>query len=545
MKRKRLLLTAVFSCVFIATALLIGRFYVLERVISSKLESLYHKTGIRVTYEDIAMSFSGARVRNLAFFFDKEKDPFARTDAATFTWSRRMVRVDDVQISRLGVKAAGRGTVYPFKNSLDVEVSMPPTPCEDFLLAIPEKFRAETGGATVEGKLAFDFHFRLDSDRPGLNLLDGALENGCSIKNFGSLPTPDQFRRPFRHRALDAKKKPFEITTGPGTDLWVDFEDISRYMVQSVIEAEDPFFYRHNGIMLSRIETAARINLKRGIVRYGASTITMQTAKNLFLSREKTFARKLQEVFFVWYLESNFTKDEILTLYLNLAEFGPSLYGIKDAAAYYFETAPRDLNLRQSAFLAKLLPNPVGRAESKELGKVPAMLARRIRALLLDMKKNNRITEEEYEEALSEKIRFGRQETSVAQAPRTAVISPALDAAFVQPPSLSGGVATPLGVAVPPGVATPSDTVSPAAAEGVPNAVTALSVDASSGVAASAPGVAVPFGAVAPSPDTAGPSPAHVSRISRPRLRPLLLPPLSEIMSDRNVRGKDLGKETP
>jgi hypothetical protein len=461
MKRKRWIIAAAALSAVITSALLIGRFYVLGSVLNARLERLFLKTGIHVTYESIEVSLKGAVVRNIALHFQDEKQPFAKTDAATMDWSHRVVKIDDIRISRDGVTAAARGNFHVFKNSMDVEMSMPPMACADFLKAIPEKFRDKMVGLTVQGKLAFDLHFRLNSDQPKRNLLDGDLDNGCSIKDFGAVPVPDTFRKPFKQRVYDPKKKPFDIITGPGTDHWVDFGLISRYMTAAVLEAEDPLFYQHSGIMLSRVETAARINLARGVLRYGASTITMQTAKNLFLSRDKTVARKLQEVFFVWYLESNFTKDEILALYLNLAEFGPSLYGVKNAAEYYFGLLPKDLNLRQSAFLAKLLPNPTERYRAKDLGTVPDDLARRVRALLLDMKKNKRITKEEYDDALSEKISFDKPDATRAA------------------------------------------------------------------------------GASASSPDI---SASHVTRASRPRLfRPLA--PWSKIISDRNVRGKDLAAE--
>jgi membrane peptidoglycan carboxypeptidase len=149
------------------------------------------------------------------------------------------------------------------------------------------------------------------------------------------------------------------VTTGPGAPGWVSFGDISPFMIVAVMTTEDGGFYRHHGFSRGAIRSALIDNLKaRRFVR-GASTVSMQLAKNLFLTREKTVGRKLEEVVLTDYLEQTFTKDELMELYLNVIEFGPDLYGIGPAARDYFGRGASELDLAESLFLSSVLPSPL------------------------------------------------------------------------------------------------------------------------------------------------------------------------------------------
>ncbi|MCS6858257.1 MAG: transglycosylase domain-containing protein, partial [Sandaracinaceae bacterium] len=135
----------------------------------------------------------------------------------------------------------------------------------------------------------------------------------------------------------------------------------------------------------------------------GASTITMQLAKNLFLDREKTLIRKMREAVLTWFLEKHFTKQEILELYLNVIEYGPSLYGIKNAAAYYFGRAPHELTPAQAVFLATLLPNPIQvHEEVIQHGSVPSSFLRRMHRFANHLRRVGRFDEVALEEVRTE-----------------------------------------------------------------------------------------------------------------------------------------------
>ena len=134
----------------------------------------------------------------------------------------------------------------------------------------------------------------------------------------------------------------------------------------------------------------------------------MQLAKNLFLGREKTASRKALELFFTWYLERFHTKTQILELYLNVAEFGSSLYGVGAAAQHYFGRDPSDLNLAEALYLAKLLPSPVRRSRDYLTGRPSANMARRASWLARSLLRNGKITKKQYQDALAERPSFQR-----------------------------------------------------------------------------------------------------------------------------------------
>jgi len=138
----------------------------------------------------------------------------------------------------------------------------------------------------------------------------------------------------------------------------VRVEDMPPYLVQAVIATEDRRFFEHFGLDLLGIGRAALANIRAGRIVQGGSTITQQAAKNLFLSSERSFKRKIQEAMLALALEERFTKNEILALYLNRVYFGAGTYGIEAASQAYFGVPAKDLTLRQATVIAGLLKAP-------------------------------------------------------------------------------------------------------------------------------------------------------------------------------------------
>jgi membrane peptidoglycan carboxypeptidase len=135
----------------------------------------------------------------------------------------------------------------------------------------------------------------------------------------------------------------------------------------------------------------------------------MQLARNLYLGRERTLSRKLQEAVLTWYIEEHLSKDELLAIYLNIIEFGPRIFGIRHAAMHYFGRQPDDLSPREAAFLAKLLPSPVRRHEQTyEEGELSPRWRGMVDRLLGVMHERRALTQSEYQRALEERIDFHR-----------------------------------------------------------------------------------------------------------------------------------------
>jgi monofunctional biosynthetic peptidoglycan transglycosylase len=139
---------------------------------------------------------------------------------------------------------------------------------------------------------------------------------------------------------------------------WVSYERISPNLKRAVIVAEDSRFWAHQGIDVEEIEKSIEINLSRGTFARGASTITQQLAKNLYLSPSKNPARKLRELLITRRLEAELSKKRILELYLNIIEWGDGVYGAEAASRRYFGTSALELGPDQSALLAAAIINP-------------------------------------------------------------------------------------------------------------------------------------------------------------------------------------------
>ncbi len=140
---------------------------------------------------------------------------------------------------------------------------------------------------------------------------------------------------------------------------WVNLSEISPYLIKAVMIAEDDRFYMHEGFDIEGIKEAIRKDLKKGRFVAGGSTISQQLAKNLFLTPEKTLARKLKEALITWRLEKNLSKKRILELYLNVVEWGPGVFGAEAASNYYFGKSAKELTPEEASRLAAILPNPL------------------------------------------------------------------------------------------------------------------------------------------------------------------------------------------
>ena len=177
-------------------------------------------------------------------------------------------------------------------------------------------------------------------------------------------------------------------------------------MSAAVLTTEDGAFYKHKGFNHSAIRSSVQANLKaRRFVR-GASTITMQLAKNLFLARDKALSRKIEELILTDYLEQVFLKDELMELYLNVVEFGPDVYGIARASDYYFGRAPAELQLAECFFLASLLPSPIRYGKLRDKGEVSETWMRHLKALMEISARTGKITASELEEGLKQSVVF-------------------------------------------------------------------------------------------------------------------------------------------
>ncbi|AAR33451.2 biosynthetic peptidoglycan transglycosylase [Geobacter sulfurreducens PCA] len=189
------------------------------------------------------------------------------------------------------------------------------------------------------------------------------------------------------------------FTVGPKNRYWTPSGSIPPEMKWAVILAEDANFYKHEGIDVKAIKNAIKYDLEKKSFARGASTITQQVAKNLFLSREKTISRKIKEIVLAKRMEEELTKGRIIELYLNVVELGPMVYGIGHGARYYFGKPASALTPRECAFLAAMLPGPrVAYNPYKNLGKV----LKRSDMILRLLRGKGVLSDDEYRQALAQ-----------------------------------------------------------------------------------------------------------------------------------------------
>jgi monofunctional biosynthetic peptidoglycan transglycosylase len=219
---------------------------------------------------------------------------------------------------------------------------------------------------------------------------------------FVSLPSVEPLKKRSYNMTIQVKDwqgnyHPYVV--GPKNPYWAGGKSIPAEMKWAVILAEDDNFYRHEGIDVKAIKKAIQYDLEKQSLARGASTITQQTAKNLFLSREKTISRKIKEVILAKRMEQELTKGRILELYLNVVELGPMVYGIGHGARYYFGKPASDLTPRECSFLAAMLPGP--RVAYNPYRNVDTVMKRSDMILKL-LRKRGVLSEDEYQRAVAE-----------------------------------------------------------------------------------------------------------------------------------------------
>jgi monofunctional biosynthetic peptidoglycan transglycosylase len=139
---------------------------------------------------------------------------------------------------------------------------------------------------------------------------------------------------------------------------WVPFVSISINLKKAVLAVEDASFYIHPGIDIESIVSALETNKKRGKKAFGASTITQQVSKNLFLNKERSYERKIKELGFTFLLEKHLSKERIFEIYLNIAQMGPCHFGCESASQFFYNKPCSKLNLQEAIDIASILANP-------------------------------------------------------------------------------------------------------------------------------------------------------------------------------------------
>jgi hypothetical protein len=230
----------------------------------------------------------------------------------------------------------------------------------DFFNSLPQGMFTSLTGLKAEGLLHYYLNFSVDLSNPDSLKFDTRLtSDNLKIAEFGI----DDYRSmngSFTHRVYEKGRLVASFLVGSENPDFVSLESISKFLRAAVMTSEDGSFYYHNGFNPEAFRESIVTNIKEKRFARGGSTITMQLVKNVFLTRNKTLARKIEEALIVWLIETKnlVPKQRMYEVYLNIIEWGPGVYGINQASHFYFDKNPANLDLQESVYLASIVPHP-------------------------------------------------------------------------------------------------------------------------------------------------------------------------------------------
>lgn len=243
-----------------------------------------------------------------------------------------------------------------------LKVKIPKMKAQDFIVSLPEGLFTNFEGMEAEGNFSYNLEFLYNKKKPSELVFDSTLKKeDLKITKYGEANL-NKLNSDFAYRAIINGVRQRQIEVGMSNPNYTPLDQISPYIRKAVLTSEDPSFFSHRGFINEAFKQSIIKNIKTKRFSRGASTISMQLIKNVFLTREKTLSRKLEEILLVYILENNriASKERMLEVYFNIIEWGPNVYGIGEAAYFYFGKHPSQLNLNESLFLASIVPRPRG-----------------------------------------------------------------------------------------------------------------------------------------------------------------------------------------
>lgn len=246
------------------------------------------------------------------------------------------------------------GTIYDFQLHTDQ------MDAQALFNSFPQGLFESVQGMRVSGKLKYDLALHLDTTLPDSVQFDSGLTpENFRILQFGGLDF-SKINNSFIYTPYEKGQPVRDIVVGPENPDFTPLSSISSNLRNAVLTSEDYSFFTHKGFNEKAFRVSIATNFKEKAFKRGASTVSMQLVKNVFLSRNKTLSRKVEEILIVWLIENQrlVPKERMYEVYLNIIEWGRNVYGIGEAARYYFDKTPAQLELGESIFLAFVIPSP-------------------------------------------------------------------------------------------------------------------------------------------------------------------------------------------
>lgn len=265
----------------------------------------------------------------------------------------------NIRVNNLNIMPHFRYTRYP-EATYDFRLRTPEMEAQGLFDAIPKGLFESLEDVQVSGRIQFDMSVFLDSTRPdSVQFSANMQQDDFQVETWGQADFP-KINKVFTYTPYEKGEPVRDIIVGPQNPNFIRLHEISPHLRNAVLTTEDPSFFSHQGFVEDAFRTSIAINYKEKAFRRGGSTISMQLVKNVFLNRNKTMARKIEEIIIVWLMESTgvVSKERMLEVYLNIIEWGHNVYGISEAARYYFAKHPSQLSVGESIYLASIVPRP-------------------------------------------------------------------------------------------------------------------------------------------------------------------------------------------
>ncbi len=278
-------------------------------------------------------------------------------------------------------------------------------PAQELFESIPKGLFLNLEGIQTTGELAYDLDFFVDIDHPDSIIFKSDLKRyNFRITKQGNTNL-SKMNDDFLYTAFEKGEPVKSFIIGPENPNFKRIDEISPYLKNAVLISEDAAFFWHRGFLIESFKASISKNIKSKRFARGGSTISMQLVKNVFLKRNKTVARKLEEALIVWLIENNglTSKERMFEVYLNIIEWGPMIYGVNEASHFYFNKDASKLTLAESLFLSSMIPHPKWfRYSFDKSGKLKPFLANYYKFAAGRMLKKEMITQEDADKLLPE-----------------------------------------------------------------------------------------------------------------------------------------------
>lgn len=240
-------------------------------------------------------------------------------------------------------------------------IHIPKTEAQHLFNSLPKGLFRNMGLLQAEGQLEYRFWSTINGRQPDSCQIFSRMypSSDFRVVDWGEINV-HKLNRPFIYSFYERGILSKQFTVGPEWSGYTLLNEVSPKLIKCILQSEDPSFFHHKGFVPDAFRASLAANYKEKRFKRGASTISMQLVKNLFLGRRKTMARKVEEILVTWLMERErvVNKTRLMEIYLNIVEWGPGLFGAKNASQFYFGKDALDLEWEEAAYLACLIPRP-------------------------------------------------------------------------------------------------------------------------------------------------------------------------------------------